>query len=43
MTPLKDLPKAYDPQDAQKRWYPFWLERGYFHADVNSDKPSATR
>jgi valyl-tRNA synthetase len=30
---LADLPKQYDPQDAQKRWYDFWVERGYFHAD----------
>jgi valyl-tRNA synthetase len=34
-----ELPKAYDPQEAQKRWYPFWVEKGYFHADVASKKP----
>lgn len=27
-----ELPKAYEPQDAQKRWLQFWDERGYFHA-----------
>lgn len=27
-----DLPKAYDPKAAEARWYPYWLERGYFHA-----------
>jgi valyl-tRNA synthetase len=37
--PTLDLPKAYDPQAAQNRWYPFWLERGYFHADPASPKP----
>ena len=37
-----DLPKAYDPQDAQRRWYAFWLERGYFHADPSSPKPPYT-
>ena len=31
-----DLPKQYDPQDAQDRWYDFWLEKGYFHADPAS-------
>src|SRR5262245_5197014 len=36
---LPDLPKAYDPQDAQRRWYDFWVERGYFHADPASDRP----
>jgi valyl-tRNA synthetase len=33
---LSDLPKRYDPKDSQDRWYPFWLERGYFHARVES-------
>ncbi len=33
-----DLPKQYDPQDAQRRWYDFWLEKGYFHADPSSDE-----
>ena len=27
-----DLPKQYDPQDAQAL-AAFWLEKGYFHAD----------
>ena len=34
-----DLPKQYDPKAAQDRWYAFWLERGYFHADPASGKP----
>ena len=34
-----ELPKQYDPHDAQRRWYDFWLEKGYFHADPASDKP----
>jgi valyl-tRNA synthetase len=37
-----ELPKQYDPQEAQKRWYAFWLEKGYFHADPSSDKPPYT-
>ena len=37
-----ELPKQYDPQDAQRRWYGFWLEKGYFHADPSSDKPPYT-
>ena len=36
---LAELPKQYDPQDAQRRWYDFWLEKGYFHADPSSSKP----
>ncbi len=37
-----ELPKQYDPQDAQRRWYDFWLEKGYFHADPSSGKPPYT-
>jgi valyl-tRNA synthetase len=36
---IADLPKTYDPQEAQSRWYAYWLEKGYFHADPSSDKP----
>src|SRR5580704_6220636 len=36
---IAELPKQYDPQDAQRRWYNFWLEKGYFHADPSSEKP----
>jgi valyl-tRNA synthetase len=34
-----ELPAQYDPHKAQQRWYDFWLEKGYFHADVASDRP----
>ncbi|HKI32862.1 MAG TPA: valine--tRNA ligase, partial [Gemmataceae bacterium] len=27
-----DLPKQYDPREAQQRWLTFWDERGYFHS-----------
>jgi valyl-tRNA synthetase len=27
-----ELPKQYDPHEAQKRWLTFWNERGYFHS-----------
>jgi len=30
-----ELPKAYDHRQVEPRWYRFWLERGYFHADEN--------
>ena len=35
-----DLPKAYDPTDVEKRWYPVWQERGYFTADAAATKPA---
>ena len=40
--PMQDLPKQYDPQVAQTRWYALWLEKGYFHADPSSTKPPYT-
>ncbi len=36
---LSDLPKQYDPHDAQRRWYAFWLEKGYFHAPDDPANP----
>ena len=27
-----ELPKQYDPHEAQKRWLQLWSERGYFHS-----------
>jgi valyl-tRNA synthetase len=35
---LAELPKQYDPQAAQNRYYGMWVDRGYFHADPASDK-----
>jgi valyl-tRNA synthetase len=32
----KELPKAYEPKSVEERWYAFWLEKGYFHADENA-------
>ena len=34
-----ELPKAYDPQDAQKRWLQFWDEHGFFHSRPDSREP----
>jgi valyl-tRNA synthetase len=31
-TPTTELPKQYDPQQAQERWLRFWDEHGYFHS-----------
>ena len=36
---ISDLPKQYDPQDAQRRWYELWVSKGYFHAEASSDRP----
>ncbi|MDY0166948.1 MAG: valine--tRNA ligase [Thermoguttaceae bacterium] len=31
-----DLPKQYDHKAAQERWYPFWEEQGFFHAEPDA-------
>jgi valyl-tRNA synthetase len=27
---MTELPKAYEPHSVEQKWYPVWLERGYF-------------
>ena len=34
-----ELPKQYDHDKAQSRWYPFWKERGYFHSEPDDRTP----
>jgi valyl-tRNA synthetase len=34
-----ELPKQYDPADAQKKWLAFWEQRGYFHARPDGRQP----
>jgi len=36
---MRELSKVYDPKGVENKWYRFWLERGYFHADEDSLKP----
>jgi len=35
----QELSKSYDPTEVEGRWYPLWLEKGYFTAAATSDKP----
>lgn len=35
---MSELPKAYEPQEVEKKWYSAWLDNGCFHADESSDK-----
>ncbi|MCR4604568.1 MAG: valine--tRNA ligase [Eubacterium sp.] len=34
----KELGKTYDPKDIEDRLYQMWMDKGYFHAEVNPDK-----
>src|SRR5512147_1551179 len=31
-----ELPKTYDPKSVEEKWYGFWTEKKYFHADENA-------
>ncbi|MBI4510717.1 MAG: valine--tRNA ligase [Deltaproteobacteria bacterium] len=33
-----ELPKVYDPASVEPKWYEFWLEQDYFHADAAAPK-----
>ncbi len=35
---MSELPKAYEPQAVEKKWYAAWLEHNCFHADESSEK-----
>ncbi|WP_195985733.1 valine--tRNA ligase [Clostridium sp. D33t1_170424_F3] len=38
----RELAKTYDPQEVEDRIYDFWLNGGYFHAEVDPDKKPYT-
>ena len=33
------LPTVYNPAEVEGKWYKFWLEKGYFHAEAKPGKP----
>ncbi|HYH63177.1 MAG TPA: class I tRNA ligase family protein, partial [Urbifossiella sp.] len=37
-----ELPKAYDPKDAQAKWLRVWDERGYFHSEPDAARQPFT-
>lgn len=37
---MESLPKAYEHLEVEEKWYRFWLEQGFFRAQVNSEKVS---
>src|SRR5262245_20278106 len=34
-----ELPKQYNPQEAQAKWLNFWTQRGYFHSRPDAREP----
>jgi len=37
---MPDLPKAYEPQAVEEKWYDFWLKQNCFVANPQSTKPA---
>ena len=37
---MAEIPKAYEPQAVEERWYDFWLKQNCFVADARSSKPA---
>ena len=37
---MAEIPKAYEPQSVEDKWYQFWLDQKYFVADAQSKKPA---
>ncbi len=33
-----EMPKAYESTDIEKKWYPIWESRGYFHGEATEGK-----
>ena len=33
-----NIPKVYDPQSFEKKWYEFWEKNKFFHAEVDKSK-----
>src|SRR5687767_2188469 len=36
---MSEIPKAYEPQSVESKWYQFWLDRNCFTANAHSTKP----
>lgn len=36
-TDIDKLPKVYDPFQVEDKWYEYWLDKGYFHAEVEPE------
>ncbi len=32
----KELSKSYDPKSVEQKWYDYWIEKKYFHADESA-------
>src|ERR1051325_9333456 len=35
---LMSLSTKYNPAETEDKWYQYWMEQGFFHAEPSSDK-----
>ena len=40
MAKIEELPRAYEPAEVEKKWFPIWESRGYFHGGGSPEKPA---
>ncbi len=38
MSQIEEMPKAYEPNSVEAKWYPFWESQGYFKGNPKSNK-----
>lgn len=39
---LEDIPKAYNPKDAEDKWYKYWEDHKLYHSEVDESKTPYT-
>src|SRR6185436_13584910 len=37
---MAEIPKTYEPQQVEEKWYQFWLDERCFFGDPHSPKPA---
>ena len=40
MAKIEELPRAYEPAEVEKKWFPIWENSGYFHGGGSPEKPA---
>ena len=40
MSKIEELPRAYEPAEVEKKWFPIWENSGYFHGGDSPEKPA---
>src|SRR5580658_1330794 len=36
---MEEPAKTYDHIESEKKWYPYWMEKGFFHSEPDSREP----